>query len=122
MSETLSRVSVDSPEVQLRIDKNSDCDFDVKWYQSDGETLVPMDSIEGWVAEKYDSVDLVADLSTGTGYATIVNGVAQVRIPGADTADMDYLERGVWEIIGIAALSGQRKKLAGGPAIVREDV
>lgn len=122
MSETLSRVSPSSSEVQLRIDKNADCDFDAKWYQSDGETLVPMSAVEGWVADKYDSEELVADLSTGTGYATIVDGVALIRIPGADTADMDYLERGVWEIIGIAQLSGQRKKLAGGPAIVREDV
>jgi hypothetical protein len=121
MHEPLSIVEHGSNEMLLTIAKNSDCDFDVGWYFLDEdkvETLNPVASAFGWVMTQEDG-DVVADLAL---YVSIVDGVVLVRIPAAVTELMDVLDRGVWELFAVAAVSGEQKKLLGGPVRVREDV
>jgi len=121
MHEPLSIVEHGSNEMLLTIAKNSDCDFDVGWYYVDGdgvETLLPLADAFGWVMTQEDG-DIIADLAT---YTTVVDGLAAVRIPATVTELMDEIDRGVWELFGVASGSGEQKKLLGGPVRVREDV
>lgn len=121
MPRTDDIIGATTKEFTLSIRKGSDTDFDVHWLMEDGETLIPIVSTEGYLADKYDADPPILSFADGDGYVTISGGVALVRIPGADTAAMDVLERGVWQFTATSD-AGDTKTLLAGPAMIREDV
>lgn len=123
MSEAVTKVDPYSDEVLLTVPKGADVNFDVSWWYvaTDGtEVMEPLVATQGYASDVYDG-DVIISFDTADGYVTISAGVALVRVPGDDTALMDNLERGVWELIGITA-TGEKKKLCYGPVTIREDV
>jgi len=123
MPDALARVEPGSEEILLTVSKGADVNFDISWWYTneDGEeVLQPLAGTLGYMSDVYDG-DIIISFDTADSYVTIDAGVALIRVPGDDTALMDNLERGVWELIGVA-VTGEKKKLAWGPATVREDV
>lgn len=110
----------DSPDwVSLVIRKNSDCDFDVEWWNEDETALIPIVSCIGAVKDRYDG-DVLVDLGSVGPHVDVVGGVAQVRINAAFTSGLTALERGVWAMTATSATD--TKTLVEGDVRIREDV
>lgn len=102
--------------VPLEIHKGGDLNFDILWW-ADEERTVAMEISDVSAQVRDNDGDLILDLAP-----TFVDNRILFRVSAAVTSAITHRGHAQWDLEVVAALSGERKKLAKGPVRLFEEV
>lgn len=114
MTTTTSRLDcliwLQNGETELVVRQGSVLEFDVQW--GEGDDQVDIVAAAGMVKAAYADTEPLVNL---TGWVTIVDGVAQVRVPASVTDDIESFSPARWDF-EIELATGQQERVLEGPA------
>lgn len=105
-----------TPVVPLEVEKGVDLNFDLRWWADESRvTPVMIESADAQIRTVEGS--LIVDIQPN-----VAGNVVMVRVPASVTSSIAQRAPGVWDLEVVAAVSGERKKLAKGPVRFFEEV
>lgn len=104
------------PTIPIEIEKGADLNFDVRWW-ADESRVTPIIIQSASSQIRTPGGALILDIQP-----EVQGNVVMIRIPAVVTSAITQVTPGVWDLEVVAAVSGERKKLAKGPVKFFEEV